>query len=110
MTLNSQGHLVGNSMTSSANSLVNIWQNSPGTDHAVYFSMQTGTVALQTLNGTAGLPMGINNSDQIVGESYTPEGTIHGFLTKPGASAIDLNTLIGIGSGYTILAGIKIDD
>jgi probable HAF family extracellular repeat protein len=110
MTLNRLGHLVGNSMTSTENSWVNIWQASPGTDHALYFSTQTGTVALQTLDGTAGLPMGINNSDQIVGESYTSQGEIHGFLTKPGASAIDLNTLIGNGSGYTILVGIKIDD
>jgi probable HAF family extracellular repeat protein len=110
MTLNSQGHLVGTSMTSSQNSWVNIWQGSPGTDHAIYFSTQTGTVPLQTLNGTAGLPMGINNSDQIVGESYTPQGDIRGFLTKPGGPAIDLNTLIGNGSAYTILAGIKIDD
>jgi probable HAF family extracellular repeat protein len=110
MTLNSLGHLVGNSAASSANGWLSIWQNSPWTDHAIYFSPQTGSVALQTLNGKAGLPMGINNSDQIVGESYTPQGIIHGFVTMPGQSAIDLNTLIGNGSGYTILAGIKIDD
>jgi probable HAF family extracellular repeat protein len=110
MTLNRAGHLVGNSSTSSANSWMNIWQNSPGTDHAIYFSTQAGTVALQTLNGKSGLPMGINNSDQIVGESYTPQGTIHGFITMPGGPGIDLNSLIGNGTWYTILAGIKIDD
>jgi probable HAF family extracellular repeat protein len=110
MTLNSLGHLVGNSGTSSQNSWVNIWQSSPATDHAIFFSLQGGTIPLRTLNGTSGLPFSINNQDQIVGESYTAQGAIHGFLTMPGGAAYDLNSLIQQGSGYTILAGIRIND
>jgi probable HAF family extracellular repeat protein len=110
MTLNSLGHVVGNSTTSPQNSWVNIWQDSPGTDHAFYFSLQGGTIPLRTLDGTSGLPMSINNLDQVVGESYTASGAIHGFLTMPGGVAYDLNSLIPQGSGYTILAGYQIDD
>jgi probable HAF family extracellular repeat protein len=110
MTLNSLGHLVGDSTTSSQNSWVNIWQSSPGTDHAIFFSLQGGTIALNTLDGTSGLPFGINNLDQVVGESYTARGAIHGFLTMPGGTAYDLNSLIPQGTGYTILAGIHIND
>ena len=104
------GHLVGNSTTSSQNSWTNIWQTSPATDHAIFFSLSGGTIPLQTLSGTSGLPMSINNLDQVVGESYTPQGAIHGFLTVPGGAALDLNSLIQQGSGYTILAGIGIND
>jgi probable HAF family extracellular repeat protein len=110
MTLNSQGHVVGNSSTTPANLWLNIWQNAPQTDHAIFYSIQGGTIALRTLNGTAGLPMSINNADQIVGESYTPQGAIHGFITTPGGPAADLNSLIAQGSGFTIMAGIQIDD
>ncbi len=110
MAINGLGHMVGNSNTSSLNSWVAIWQTTPATDHAIYYSIQSGTVALQTLNGAAGLPMGINNLDQIVGESYTSSGAIHGFITTPGGAAFDLNSLISAGSGYTILAGTAIND
>lgn len=110
MTINSLGDLVGNSTTSTQNSWIGAWQDSPSTDHAIFFSLQGGTIALNTLDGTSGLPMGINNLDQIVGESYTAQGTIHGFLTMPGGTAYDLNSLIAPGSGYTILAGIQIND
>jgi hypothetical protein len=110
MSVNSQGHLVGNSTTMSANNWINIWQNAPQTDHAIFYSVQGGTVALRTLNGTAGLPMSVNSADQVVGESYTPQGAIHGFITTPGGPATDLNSLIQQGSGYTIMAGVKIND
>ena len=110
MTLNSLGHLVGDSTTSSQSGWVNIWQSSPGTDHAIFFSLQGGTIPLSTLDGTSGLPFSINNLDQVVGESYTAQGAIHGFLTMPGGAAYDLNSLIKQGSGYTILAGIQIND
>ena len=110
MTLNSLGHVVGDSTTSSQNSWVNIWQSSPGTDHAFFYSQAGGTIALNTLNGISGLPMSVNNLDQIVGESYTSQGAIHGFLTMPGGQAYDLNSLIPQGSGYTILAGFRIND
>jgi probable HAF family extracellular repeat protein len=110
MTLNSLGHLVGDSSTSSQNSWVNIWQSSPGTDHAIFFSLPGGTIPLRTLDGTSGLPFSINNLDQVVGESYTAQGAIHGFLTMPGGAAYDLNSLIQPGSGYTILAGIQINN
>jgi hypothetical protein len=110
MSVNSQGHLVGNSSTMSANNWINIWQSAPQTDHAIFYSVQGGTVALRTLNGTAGLPMSVNSADQIVGESYTPQGAIHGFITTPGGTATDLNSLIQKGSGYTIMAGVQIND
>ena len=110
VTLNSLGHLVGDSTTSLQNSWVNIWQSSPATDHAIFFSLQGGTIPLSTLNGTSGLPLSINNLDQVVGESYTVQGAIHGFITTPGGAAYDLNSLIQQGSGYTILAGIQIND
>ena len=112
MTLNSLGHLVGDSTTSSQNSWVNIWESSPGTDHAIFYSLQGGTVPLRTLDGISGLPFGINNLDQVVGESYTTQGAIHGFLTMPGGAAYDLNsrsrrgpaTLSSRGSGSTTRA------
>ena len=110
MTLNSLGHLVGDSTTATQNNWVNIWQDSPGTDHAIFFSLQGGTIPLRTLDGISGLPFSINNLDQVVGESYTAQGAIHGFLTMPGGAAYDLNSLIPQGSGYTILAGIQIND
>ncbi len=110
MAVNSQGHMVGNSTTSVQNDWMSVWQNSPGTDHAIFYSTATGTVALQTLNGTAGLPMSVNSVNQIVGESYTAQGAIHGFITMPGGAAYDLNSLIAQGSGYTILAGTRISD
>ena len=82
----------------------------PQITHAFYYSVDGGTVALNTLNGTFGLPMGINNNDQVVGESYTSDGSIHGFITRPGAPAVDLNDLIAPGSGYAIVAGLSIND
>jgi probable HAF family extracellular repeat protein len=110
MTLNSLGHLVGNSTTSRQNYWGSIWRSSPGTDHAIFFSLQGGTIPLRTLDGTSGLPFSINNLDQVVGESYTAQAAIHGFLTMPGGAAYDLNSLVQQGSGYTILAGIQIND
>ncbi len=110
MTLNSLGHLVGDSSTSVQNSWLNIWQSTPQSDHAFYFTIQGGPIPLQTLNGTSGLPFSINDHDQIVGESYTSAGVIHGFLTRPGGPAIDLNSLIPQGAGFTIMAGVRIDD
>jgi hypothetical protein len=35
---------------------------------------------------------------------------MHGFITIPGGNALDLNSLIVPGSGYTILAGLQIND
>src|SRR4029077_15903400 len=89
MSINSQGDLVGNSSAMLAKNWINIWQNAPQTDHAIFYSVQGGTVALHTLNGTAGLPMSVNSADQIVGESYTSQGAIHGFITTTGGPATD---------------------
>ncbi len=108
--LSNEGAMVGNSTTSLQNSWLSIWQSSPGADHAIFYSWTGGTVLLQTLNGNAGLPLSINDWNQIVGESHTAQGAIHGFITMPGGAAYDLNSLIPQGSGYTILAGTQIND
>ncbi|WP_165072539.1 PEP-CTERM sorting domain-containing protein [Paludisphaera rhizosphaerae] len=108
MTLNTLGHVVGGS--TSANRLN--WEDPQGFngEHAYYFSPETGTIALNTLNGTLGLPTWVNNHDQIVGVSYTPDGSLHAFITRPGAPGLDLNNLITPGSGYTIIAADTIED
>lgn len=58
---------------------------------------------LGTLGGTISAARGINNSGQVVGDSYTAMGTYHAFLYSNGAMA-DLGTL---GGGYSQAASIN---
>jgi probable HAF family extracellular repeat protein len=56
---------------------------------------------LGTLGGTQSYAYSIDSSGDVVGYSWTPDEVTHGFLYSGGVM-LDLNSLLEIGSGWTI--------
>jgi hypothetical protein len=112
MGINNEGHAIGHSYvgTDPRYNLPNPDSGPLGTK-AFFYSPALGTVGLQTASGPLEFAFGINNSDQIVGESHAVDGSLHGFfLPSPTSQAIDLNDVIGPHPGYTIIAADAINN
>jgi probable HAF family extracellular repeat protein len=70
----------------------------------------TGTyVDLSSLGGDS-MALGINDSDMIVGTSEDVSGDDLAFLYQTNTGMVDLNTLIGPGSGWTLESAESIND
>jgi probable HAF family extracellular repeat protein len=94
--LNNSGHVVGCSDPSSGGGGVICQENTAG-QHAFLWTEKHGLLDLGTLpGGNISQATGINDSDEIVGYSYTNEGTPHGFRwTRKSRVMEDLGTLPG---------------
>lgn len=95
----------GNIVGSSSNSLINdvefatLWED----------STQIG-VSLGSLGGNFSKALGVNNSQQIVGDSsLSGESTRHAFLWEEG-EMIDLNSLIAPESGWELTSALEINN
>jgi len=62
-----------------------------------------------TLGGTQSYAYGLDISGDVVGYSWTPDEVTHGFPYSGGV-ILDLNSLLEIGSGWTIDGAYGIDD
>lgn len=80
--INSAGHVVGLAETANSQYHAFLWIQG-ATDGA---SGNEQMKDLGTLGGTFSRAMGINDSDQVAGYSYTAEGTIHAFLWTAGGT------------------------
>jgi probable HAF family extracellular repeat protein len=65
--------------------------------------------SLGTLGGTQSYVYGIDSGGNVVGYSWTSDGVTHGFLYRGGVM-LDLNSLLEIGSGWTIDGAYGIND
>jgi len=76
------------------------------------FLYNNGTpVDLGTLGGTLSLGFGINNAGQVVGLAYlSGDQAEHAFLYVPGKGMMDLNSLVGNGSGRELHVATAIND
>jgi probable HAF family extracellular repeat protein len=97
MGLNSSGDVVGNSQTAQGYMNAFEWNG-------------TQMVDLGTLGGTQSYAYGVNDQGSAVGYSYiTGNAATHGFMYANGI-LVDLNSLLPIGSGWTINQAYAIDD
>lgn len=95
--MNSSGSVVGNSQISSGFSNAFLWTGSSMTD-------------LGTLGGNQSYAQAVNDSDAVVGYSWISGNTAtHAFLYANGVM-MDLNSLLNLGSAWTITAAYGIDD
>jgi probable HAF family extracellular repeat protein len=96
MALNDAGQVVGNAQTATGYSTAFLWDGqqmkSPG-----------------TLGGTQSYAYGINSGGDVVGYSWTLDDVTHGFVYSGGVM-LDLNSLLEIGSGWTIDGAYGIND
>jgi len=70
-----------------------------------------GMTDLGSLGGSYSAGLGINNSGQVTGYSYNSDNSAQrAFLYTPGSGMVDLNTLIPIASGWTLVAAYGIND
>lgn len=65
--------------------------------------------SLGTLGGTQSYAYAINNAGDVAGYSWTSDGVTHGFLYRNGI-LLDLNSLLPIGSGWTIDGAYGVND
>jgi probable HAF family extracellular repeat protein len=96
MALNSAGQVVGSA------------QNAGGYSQAFKWDGQQ-MIGLGTLGGTQSYAYGINSAGDIVGNSWTRDGVMHAFVYINGVM-LDLNSLVPIGSGWTIDSAYGITD
>jgi probable HAF family extracellular repeat protein len=96
MALNDAGQVVGNAQTAAGYSVA-------------FLSDGKQMKSLGTLGGTQSYAYGINNGGDVVGYSWTGDGVTHGFLYHSGI-LLDLNSLLEIGSGWTIDGAYGIND
>ncbi len=97
--VNTSGHVVGWGIGMS------------GHGEGFFYTPEQGFVTLKGLQSTSEFALlGINDSDQIVGNSLAPGGGTHAFLTTPGGAAVDLNDQIPTSSGWTLLSATGIND
>ena len=96
MAVNDAGHVVGNAQTAAGYSTAFLWDGQ---------QMKN----LGTLGGTQSYAYGIDNSGDIVGYSWTSGEVTHGYLYSGGVM-LDLNSLLEIGSGWTIDGAYGIND
>jgi len=96
MSMNGSGQVVGRSFRSS-------FAGSCSNDcfRAFLYDSTNGMKDLGTLGGDS-RAWGINDSGQVVGNSYVSGSGDHGFLKESGQPMIDLNTLLPADSGWTI--------
>jgi probable HAF family extracellular repeat protein len=93
--INNSGHVVGCSDPSNGGGGVICQENTAG-QHAFLWTQKHGLLDLGTLpGGNISQAVGINDSDEIVGYSYTNEGTPHGFRWTSNSGMEDLGTLPG---------------
>jgi probable HAF family extracellular repeat protein len=88
MALNDAGQVAGNAQTAAGYSTAFLWDG-----HEMK--------SLGTLGGTQSYGYGIDSNGDVVGYSWTNDGVTHGFLYS-GGMMLDLNSLLEIGSGWTI--------
>ncbi len=74
-----------------------------------FVSSASGLVDLGTLGGKTSAAYGVNNSGEVVGYSTLANGSTHGFLDSNG-SMLDMNSLLPLGTGWTITAAYAIDN
>jgi probable HAF family extracellular repeat protein len=93
--INESGHIVGDSNTALGH-------------HAFLYD---GTMHdLGTLGGTRSYGYGINDSGQVTGYFYLSNGLSDAFLYDAAHGMVDLNSLIGPSSGWTLAEGEAIND
>jgi probable HAF family extracellular repeat protein len=88
MALNDAGQVAGNAQTGAGYMTAFLWDGQQ-------------MKGLGTLGGTQSYAYGINSAGDVVGYSWTSDGVTHGFLYR-GGMMLDLNSLLEIGSGWTI--------
>jgi probable HAF family extracellular repeat protein len=88
MALNDAGQVAGNAQTGAGYMMAFLWDGQQ-------------MKSLGTLGGTQSYAYGINGAGDVVGYSWTSDGVTHGFLYR-GGMMLDLNSLLEIGSGWTI--------
>jgi MYXO-CTERM domain-containing protein len=88
MALNDAGQVVGNAQTAAGYSTAFLWDGKQ-------------MKSLGTLGGTQSYAYGINSGGDVVGYSWTLDEVTHGFVYSGGVM-LDLNSLLEIGSGWTI--------
>jgi probable HAF family extracellular repeat protein len=96
MALNDAGQVAGNAQTASGYSTAFLWDGQQ-------------MKGLGTLGGTQSYAYGIDSGGNVVGYSWTSDGVTHGFLYRGGV-ILDLNSLLEIGSGWTIDGAYGIND
>ncbi len=96
MALNDAGQVVGNAQTAAGYSMAFLWDGKQ-------------MKSLGTLGGTQSYAYAINNAGDVVGYSWTSDEVTHGFLYHNGI-LLDLNSLLPIGSGWTIDGAYGIND
>jgi len=93
--INNSGHVVGCSDPSNGGGGVICQENTAG-QHAFLWTQKHGLRDLGTLpGGNISQAIGINDSNEIVGYSYTNEGTSHAFRWTHKSGMVDLGTLPG---------------
>jgi probable HAF family extracellular repeat protein len=99
--VNNLGQIVGDAYTAGdAAYHATLWTNS-----------SSGLIDLGTLGGAYGQALGINAASQIVGTASTSNGTFHAaFWTVGTNSALDLNSLIPMNSGWVLQQANAIND
>jgi probable HAF family extracellular repeat protein len=96
MALNEAGQVVGNAQTAAGYSTAFLWDGQQ-------------MKSLGTLGGTQSYAYGVDSSGDVVGYSWTSDGVTHGFVYSGGVM-LDLNSLLEIGSGWTIDGAYGIND
>lgn len=96
MALNDAGQATGNAQTAAGYSTAFLWDGQQ-------------MKSLGTLGGTQSYGYGIDSNGDVVGYSWTSDGVTHGFLYSGGVM-LDLNSLLQIGSGWTIDGAYGIND
>jgi probable HAF family extracellular repeat protein len=96
MALNDAGQVIGNAQTPAGYSVAFLWDGQQ-------------MKSLGTLGGTQSYAYGIDANGDVVGYSWTSDEVTHGFLYSGGVM-LDLNSLLEIGSGWTIDGAYGIND
>jgi probable HAF family extracellular repeat protein len=81
-------------------------------ERAIVWQADGRPQVLGTLGGSISRATGrraINNRGDVVGESTTPDGTLHGFLWRDG-TMVDLNTLLPPGTAAEVTRALAISD
>lgn len=97
--INDQGDVVGDS-----------YRESSFDEIAVLWTAAGDLIDLGTLGGASSSARDINNHRQIVGSALDASGQPRAFLSRAGATMIDLNTLLPADSGWVLLSANAIND